>query len=324
VLKPLRLRCVSVGPDALSSNDMNSTSLTSSTRFAFGVSCLVALVAFIAIGVRQRQLSFQLDALRAERQMLASQQKQTEASLDRVEAMLAEWEGRRPRGQPLVAPLERGMHDPAPGIPTQPSFRSRLGGVVSRSPRSPTVVLDEPAPPPSGNPARRPWGHEQALGPPDTSIAGDQVTAWASREPDGGPEWLRLGFGKAVDIAEVRIRETYNPGAISRVAAIVDGQDRVLWEGVEEVAPAPGTFLVPVSDKVVARTIVVHLDTTRVPGWNEIDAVELVGKDGSRQWAQTSSASSSFADNQQPAASATSEPIEPIPAPAADRTRRSP
>jgi hypothetical protein len=32
-----------------------------------------------------------------------------------------------------------------------------------------------------------------------------------------------------------------------------------------------------------------------VPGWNEIDAVELIG-DGIRQWAKSAAASSSFSD----------------------------
>ena len=45
---------------------------------------------------------------------------------------------------------------------------------------------------------------------------------------------------------------------------------------------------------LTASGVKVYLDTTRVPGWNEIDAVELIGRDGSRQWASTSSASSSY------------------------------
>jgi hypothetical protein len=33
-----------------------------------------------------------------------------------------------------------------------------------------------------------------------------------------------------------------------------------------------------------------------VPGWNEIDAVELIGRDGSHQWAKQASASSTYAE----------------------------
>ena len=52
----------------------------------------------------------------------------------------------------------------------------------------------------------------------------------------------------------------------------------------------------PIGEEVRASRIKVYLDTTRQRGWNEIDAVELVGKDGTRQWASRASASSSYAD----------------------------
>jgi hypothetical protein len=170
----------------------------------------------------------------------------------------------------------------------------------------------------------RRWGHEQAAGPPNTPLAGDEVTAWASRQADAGPEWLRVDYAQAVDVAEIRIRESYNPGAISRVTGVVNGQEVVLWEGTATAGTAPCDFVVPVQSQLVAQSIVVHLDTARVPGWNEIDAVELVGKDGTRQWAQSANASSSYADNLGPAASSDApvesfQSIEPIPAP--QRTR---
>lgn len=40
----------------------------------------------------------------------------------------------------------------------------------------------------------------------------------------------------------------------------------------------------------------IYLDTALSPGWEEIDAVELVAKDGSRQWATSASASSTYAE----------------------------
>ena len=51
---------------------------------------------------------------------------------------------------------------------------------------------------------------------------------------------------------------------------------------------------------VNARSVKVYLDTSRVPGWNEIDAVELIGRDGSRQWARQASASSTYAERGAP------------------------
>jgi hypothetical protein len=106
------------------------------------------------------------------------------------------------------------------------------------------------------------------------------------------------GFENEMDIAEVRIRETYNPGAIVKVTAMVNGQEVTLWEGTAYPGgAAPRDFVVRSPYSVRANSVVVHLDTTRVRGWNEIDAVELVGRDGSRQWASSSRASSSYADN---------------------------
>ena len=142
----------------------------------------------------------------------------------------------------------------------------------------------------------RGWGPEQAVGPPNTQRAGDIQTAWASREPDGGSEWLWLQFPSATDLAEVRIRETYNPGAITQVTAMVDGQQIVLWEGKSNIGEAPRDFVVPVTGDIRAQSVVVHLDTSLVPGWNEIDAVELVGRDGSRQWASSANASTTYAE----------------------------
>ena len=69
-----------------------------------------------------------------------------------------------------------------------------------------------------------------------------------------------------------------------------------MWEGVAEPAQAPLETVFPVGGKIVAQSVKVYLDTKRVPGWNEIDAVEMVGRDGTRQWASQSSASSSYAD----------------------------
>lgn len=74
-----------------------------------------------------------------------------------------------------------------------------------------TGEVDPNAPPP-----KRGWGPEQVTGEPDTMQAGDISTAWASREQDAGEEWLKLDYERSVDIAEVRVRETYNPGAISK------------------------------------------------------------------------------------------------------------
>jgi hypothetical protein len=149
--------------------------------------------------------------------------------------------------------------------------------------------------------SNRQWGPEQATGKPDTLTAGDIPTAWASLQPDAGAEWLEVSFPNPVEIAEIRIRETYNPGAISKVSAFLDSQkEQILWSGRAKPAPAPHELSIVPREKTISNRVKIHLDTRRVKGWNEIDAVELVGTDGTRQWASKATASSTFAESTPP------------------------
>lgn len=143
------------------------------------------------------------------------------------------------------------------------------------------------------------WDHAQATGVPDTPQAGDIPTAWAPREARSGEQWLQVGYERTVEISEVTIHESHSAGAISRVAAVMpDGTERVFWTGNMAVEQS-GEILetsVPVPPGLTSREIRVYVDTNRVASWPEIDAVELVGVDGSRQWASESSASSSYSE----------------------------
>src|SRR5436305_14191087 len=133
---------------------------------------------------------------------------------------------------------------------------------------------------------REPWSAEQATGAPDTPEAEDAPTAWTPLEPDAGREWLLVRFARAVPIAEVRVRESLNPGAVRRVSAsLEDGASSLLWAGDDPTAEAPADFVVRVEREVVARAVLIELDTSNQPssltprrrGWTAIDAVELVG-----------------------------------------------
>jgi hypothetical protein len=167
------------------------------------------------------------------------------------------------------------------------------GGYVSipSAPAAPAPPSDEPVP-------KRSWGPEQVTGASDTFSAGDIPTAWASREPNAGAEWLKLEYSNAVEVAEVRVRETYNPGAISRIAAVgANGQETIMWEGTEPASRAPVDMVFTAQSRNIwAKSVVIYLDTTRVASWSEIDSVELIGRNGQRQWAMQASASSTYAE----------------------------
>jgi hypothetical protein len=146
---------------------------------------------------------------------------------------------------------------------------------------------------------KRPWGPEQAVGPPDTHLAGDIQTAWASRTPDGQDEWLRLHYDHAVVPAAVQVYETFNPGALYRITARKPyGSEVELWSGDDPVKPdaGMGVACIPVKADFATDCITIYLKSTKVPGWNEIDAVGLVDQQNSLQWAASAEASSTFAD----------------------------
>jgi len=164
------------------------------------------------------------------------------------------------------------------------------------------AIAQEPTHSSTGRQPMRAWGPEQATGEPDTHRAGDMQTAWASLSPDGQNEWLMLTYKTIVTPAQVRIYETYNPGAVVRVAVVTEGDEEVTaWEGNDPVQPNAGLGVaeIPLHADVKAKRVKVYLDSVRVRGWNEIDAVQLVGVNGTRQWAIDATASSTYAEQLQ-------------------------
>jgi len=146
----------------------------------------------------------------------------------------------------------------------------------------------------------RGWGPEQATGAPNTwPNAGDLGTAWASQTPDGQREWLELTYDAPIRPAAVLIYETYNPGAVDRITGYdAAGKEIELWSGAD---PTPagsekGISVIPLHPAFDLKRIRVYLDSPRVAGWNEIDAVGLLDAAGTTHWAASATASSSYAD----------------------------
>ncbi len=145
---------------------------------------------------------------------------------------------------------------------------------------------------------KRNWGPEQATGEPDTEMAGDIVTAWASASQDGQEEWLMLEYENFVTPTAVLVHETYNPGALYRVTVFKpDGEEVEVWKGVD---PTPtdsgqGVSEIPVKVNFKTNRVKIYLDSPSVPGWNEIDAVGLRDKTKTTQWAVAVEASSTYA-----------------------------
>lgn len=127
------------------------------------------------------------------------------------------------------------------------------------------------------------WSPNQMVGKPNVDSYGDQPKAWAPATPDKGIEWVTLTFPKAVNAWEVRVRQNINPGAIIKVELIdTDGKTHTVFEGNDKTKYKKDAiqYFISEFDKTgyKTKTVKITLATNSVPGWNEIDAVQLIGK----------------------------------------------
>lgn len=171
-------------------------------------------------------------------------------------------------------------------------------------PQIPAAVAPLPGPQPATlpiPPGTRPWGPEQAAGPPDTPDSGDLITAWASRTPDGQVEWLECEYVVPIAVQQVIVVETFNPGAVTSILAVdPQGKETLLWAG-RDPTPAQnprGASQFPLQKPFLTKKIKIILDSPGVQGWNEIDAVGVIGPDLQVIWADKVKASSTYADTQ--------------------------
>jgi hypothetical protein len=120
----------------------------------------------------------------------------------------------------------------------------------------------------------------QATGAPNVDNYGDNDAAWASKTPDAGIEWLDLKYPKPVHATEVRVRESNASGAVIKIEFYDEqGVAHAVWQGNDPTTEL--NYLMVKFPKTTFKTdrVKVTLATNVVPGWNEIDAVQLVGTD---------------------------------------------
>ena len=125
----------------------------------------------------------------------------------------------------------------------------------------------------------RDWSAQQATGSPDTPDYGDHPTAWAPSNSDSGVEWLELAYARSVIPTAVSVWESSGSGAVTMIEALPDGSATwmTLWKGTDPSPDALTAFSPQLAEATISTSrLRLTIDST-VPGWNEIDAVELVG-----------------------------------------------
>jgi hypothetical protein len=126
------------------------------------------------------------------------------------------------------------------------------------------------------------WAASQATGKPDVLECGDNSKAWASKK-DNSVEWIELTYPTPVLPLEINIYQNFNPSQVVEVMLISpDGKRNIAWEGYpERVKNCPDLMTIAVENgrNIPANKIRITVDQqVNGWGWNEIDAVELVGK----------------------------------------------
>lgn len=127
------------------------------------------------------------------------------------------------------------------------------------------------------------WSAEQMTGEPNVEKYGDNGKAWASKDPDKGIEWVELTFPKSVYATGLKIRQNYNPGAIIKIAFYDEkGNREIVWDDIDKTKYQLNTihWFNASFEKTSYKTkkVRITLATNSVKGWNEIDAVQLIGE----------------------------------------------
>lgn len=124
------------------------------------------------------------------------------------------------------------------------------------------------------------WSAMQATGPANVDTCADSASAWATKAADHGLEWLSLTYKNKVRAIGVVVYINLNPGAVVKVEAQTGAGWTTVWEGKDpSKGICPAKLSLRFTEPVDTQSIRLTLDTRLVPGWNEIDAVELVSMD---------------------------------------------
>ena len=126
------------------------------------------------------------------------------------------------------------------------------------------------------------WSADQTLGEPDSPGCGDYQFAWASAASDS-IDTLVLVYSALVYPIEIVVYESFNPDQVVKVEVLNPengGFYTVMQKNPLQIdRPCPYELEIPVEDiDFKTNTIRITLDQSQLGlGWNEIDAVEMIG-----------------------------------------------
>ncbi len=122
------------------------------------------------------------------------------------------------------------------------------------------------------------WSEIKLVGKPDVLEYGDCENAWTPDEENKGEEWIELKYQTPVYTTAVNIYESYNPGTVNKLELTDEkGKYYTVWEGDDTTIGLNSLNIIFEKTNFKTNTVRITLDTKKIPGWNEIDAVVLIG-----------------------------------------------
>jgi hypothetical protein len=123
------------------------------------------------------------------------------------------------------------------------------------------------------------WTKDEIIGPPNVVKPGRDGKAWCPANAEDGPEWILVEFEKAVFPSQIKVHETFGAGCLTKIEGVTDsGDPTVLWQGKDTMSGEKAVLDLKIDvPKSPFSKIKIHIDSAKVKGWNEIDAVELIG-----------------------------------------------
>jgi hypothetical protein len=125
------------------------------------------------------------------------------------------------------------------------------------------------------------WAASQATGVPNVEECGDNGLAWASKSYNT-IEWIELTFDIPVKPTEINIYQSFNPSQVAQLEIITSEGEAitVVTEAPQKVSFCPDVYSIELEldkDILINRVRITVDQSVLGLGWNEIDAVELVG-----------------------------------------------
>lgn len=173
-------------------------------------------------------------------------------------------------GCPGEDPMQNSLDEPAPDQ-LQPA------AVVADGPLSQYAVYAKA----SSEYGSDSWSAMQATGAPNVENCEDSVNAWASVGATT-KEWIELTYAVPVFPTEINIHMNYNPSQITEIQIIdIDNNAYTVIETYPEYVdfcPDVYQITLELTKQIYVDRVKIFLDQSVLGlGWNEIDAVELIG-----------------------------------------------